>query len=216
MLQDVDCFPIFALNNLKPNMKKTFFAVLACLGFLAAQAQFEQGKILISGSSGFSLSSLTTKAKTGNTTTKTQKSTSISLDPRVGYFVIDNLALGAGISVSTAKYTNEVNDSESKSTSFSFGPFARYYFQPGIFGEGSVGFGSGKSEYTNGPVSNTSKYSTFNLGLGVGYAAFISDNVAIEPLLKYVSYSEKPNGGNTKTIDAGITLNIGITVYLGK
>lgn len=198
-------------------MKKTFLTPLILLCVVAGSyAQFNQGRVLLSGKSGLDLSILTSKTKTDNTTTTTDKSTSFSLSPMAGYFVIDNLAIGASLNLSVESSKDENTDTEFKSNGLSFGPFVRYYFEPGFFAEGQVSFGSGKTETIRTNATTENKYGIFGFSLGAGYAAFISDNIAIEPSLSYVSNSLKPEGSDTKFITSGIVLSVGISAYLGK
>jgi outer membrane protein len=196
-------------------MKKTLFTVLACVILSSAFAQFEQGRILIAGNSSFDLNAFSTKSKQDGNSTLQSKSFDIEFGPTVGYFVIDNLAIGANLRIETSKTTDEIDDSESTSTGLSFGPFARYYFGP-IFGQLGVSVGTQKSEFKDGNFTTEGKFGTLGLGLGVGYAAMISDNVAIEPTLSYATTSLKPNEGDGKFTVSGISFGVGIAVYLGK
>ena len=123
----------------------------------------------------------------------------LTISPGVGYFVIDHLALGARISF--------INISSGGSTfsSFSFGPFARYFIgDTKVFGELSYDFGS----VSNG---NSNSFSTSELKIEAGYAAFINEHVAIEPAFYWSSQSSK--GEN---IGSSFGINIGLQIYIGK
>src|SRR4051794_36285964 len=113
-------------------MKKIALPILACLIAVLANAQFKQGTMLVGGSFGISI--VTDKNKTDNVTTVNGTTTSFALSPQFGYFVIDNLAIGGNLDLELSRYKQKAgNDFNSTGSQFSFGPFIRYYFQPGIF-----------------------------------------------------------------------------------
>ena len=74
-------------------MKKITFFAIAMFATLSSFAQFNQGRMLVGGSA--ELSTNTNKQKDGNTTTTNSKTTSFTVSPSFGYFVIDQLAVGA-------------------------------------------------------------------------------------------------------------------------
>ncbi len=197
-------------------MKKiiTVFAfALICSG---AFAQFNQGRYLVGGSVGFSAT--TSKAKNDNATSTLSRSTSLSFSPNAGYFVIDNLAVGAALNLSTNTTKDDGNNADkTTSTTFSLTPFVRYYLDPGIFFQGQVGFGSSsyKSKETGSNTTVTTKYGVFNWALAAGYAYFLNDFVAIEPMVGYGSDSFKNSDADVKLVDSGLFINIGLQVYLG-
>ena len=170
-------------------MKKNLFGLLAftMIG-LAASAQTEKDNFLVGGN--FLLNT-------------PKNNTNIAFTPTVGYFLINNFALGANVNLSYSKST-------AKTTSFGVGPFARYYLgtlniRP--FGEADFNFTT-----TNTKVGSvkTSDNGT-NFFLGAGLAAFINRNVAVEGLAGYShsNYSHSAGSG-------GFNLRIGFQVYLSK
>jgi hypothetical protein len=196
-------------------MKKVVLSMLTCLTMAGANAQFNQGTMLVGGDVNFY--SYSSKMKDGNTTVKTGTSTAFNLSPRFGYFVIDKLAVGASVSLELSKYNSKGTfGTDGTGTGVSIGPFVRYYFDPGFFVQGS--FGVGSSTFTNNNVGgeNETKYRTSNLGLGVGYAYFLKDNVAIEPMIGYSSYSSKTKGSDSKDINSQLYLSVGFQIYLRK
>jgi len=133
----------------------------------------------------------------------------IQLNPKAAWFIHDNVAVGAYVKFGVSKVSKE----SATIITYGVGPLGRYYIndekvnllQHGRwFFEGNVGIEG----------SNTSKGggSTNGLGLGVGpgYAYFITPNLGLETLLKY-------NGiigfGNTTTTST-LNLNIGFQIYL--
>lgn len=174
-------------------MKKSLLLVLVLASaFHTADAQFNRGRLLAGGSLGFS------SQKTNDISTN-----SFSFQPNVGFFVVDNLAIGADLSISIFSFEN------GKTQSFSFDPFVRYYLKPGIFGEGSIGFGKVKIE--NDQIGSSDN-SLFNWSVGVGYAWFLNDHVALEPVIRYQNSKFDDSDFST----SGLALQIGLQVYLGK
>ncbi|MFD2910170.1 outer membrane beta-barrel protein [Flavobacterium ardleyense] len=155
-------------------MKKVLLTAVAVFAFSFANAQeqevsgFSQGSVFISGSVGFDSS-----------TQGDAKSNDITFSPSFGYFVTENIALGARLDINSGSDDNGV--AETKNSSFGANVFGRYYFTPAsqfsVFGELAVGFGSGKFEPAVGPES---KYNTFGVNAGVGVSYFLSSNFAIE------------------------------------
>jgi outer membrane protein len=195
-------------------MKKfTILAIAICASF-TTYAQYNQGRMLVGGSLGFSAETEKTKFN-GNTQTD-GKWTSFSLAPQFGYFIIDNLAVGASLDLGLSKWKDEADSDDDYSvTSIEFIPTVRYYLPQNIFFQGQVGFGTSKYKYGSGTVDEE-KYSTISFALAAGYAFFLNDNVAIEPMIGYGSSSEKDKDTDVKYIDNGLFLRVGIQVYLGQ
>jgi len=189
-------------------MKKFVLTGLVVFSFITAFSQFNKGRILLGGNSSFSAT--TEKYKSGNTTTTESKSTSFTFNPQVGYFFIDNFAAGLGLIVDAGSTKYEGTNNKSSFSSFQVAPFVRYYLKPGIFFQGMYGIGSENDTNTNGTKSS---YSLSSWSLGAGYAWFLNDHVAVEPFIGYKSNAYKLNGN--KTIDGGLSINIGLQVYLG-
>lgn len=163
-------------------MKKTLLTLFAAITVFAASAQIEQGTILVGASSNAGFSSTSIDGVDDN-------STSFNIGLKGGYFVIDNLAVGLTFEYQKEKF----GDSEFDATGF--GLFGRYYVNGKIFagaGFQSIKFGDADAE-------------TF-IPLEVGYAAFITDNIAVEPSLNYVI------GDGNSTFGLGV----GFTLYLNR
>ena len=168
-------------------------SIVALVTFsFAAQAQTEKGRFLIGGTAGFNNRSIN-----GNGIT------TFNLSPNVGYFIIDNLAIGAQLQLTVRSGEGDFNDE----TSFGFTPFVRYYFADAgparFFGQGRIGFGSTKF------ANNADSYFTFGLGAGVDF--FLNDNVALEAFLGYVN--QKFQEANDPINQFG--LNIGVQAFIG-
>jgi hypothetical protein len=195
-------------------MKKTVLTILALSLLSPAFAQFTKGRMLAGGSIGFS--SINDKSSTGSTTSTVGTTTSFTFSPNFGYFIIDRVAVGGNMAYTTSK-DNGNNGTSDKASSFVLSPLARYYLDHRIFVQGTFGFGSGKDVSTSPTLSSTTRYGIGQWSLGVGYAYFLNDHVAIEPIIKYQSQAEKADiSGNPKETYKGVVINIGIQVYLDR
>jgi outer membrane protein len=196
-------------------MKKTIFTLLVTLASFGAFAQFEQGTMLVGGEFGVGFS--TSKTKFDGRTDTNGKSTDFTLNPNFGYFIIDNLAVGAELGVMLNSYKPENTDGKSTETALTFGPFVRYYFPVKIFLQGSAGIGTSKTKDDyNGDVDED-KFSIFGSSLGAGYAIMLNDNVALEPMVGYesIAYKNKTSGEPAyKNVNSGLFLRLGFQIYL--
>lgn len=190
-------------------MKKSIFTIVAIMLTATAFAQFtKQGTFLIGGSSK-GLSFLAEKSKFGNGDFQDgDKVTSFSISPQVGYFIINNLSVGAGVDFATR--TEKFDDLKFTSSSLFFLPFVRYYFDK-FYAEGEYGFGRSKFD-SEGEVINTG--TTWNIGLG--YALLLNDAISLEPKIGYGSTTFKNNDFDTANKVSGLSLNLSLFVYLSK
>jgi len=195
-------------------MKKFITTVSLILSFAFSHAQFTKGSFVVGGSTNLSGGISTSKTKSGSTTTTNGKLSSFSIEPQAGYFVIDNLAAGAGLSISASGYKVDGSSDKFSSTSISFTPFARYYYEK-FYIQGSVGFGSTKFKDTINNTTDESKVNIGSWGLLVGYTWFISPAIALEPQLGYSSISRK-DGSDSKLINSGLAFGIGLYGYISR
>ncbi len=168
-------------------MKKVLLGV--CMLFtMALSAQTMKGNWLAGGSAGFN--SYTPDGGDAQTT--------ISFAPNLGYFVMDNLAVGASIGYENA------SDAYS---SFGFGPFVRYYFLN--LGESAKLMAQASYNILSVTPEGGDAVSGSELGLAAGVAYFLNPHVAMEGILGYTSNSGDLGKGS------GFGLNIGFQVHLG-
>ena len=214
-------------------MKHYFMALFLGL-FLFLQiihAQTEKGKTIVAISSalgiggtsnGFAFSS--NKTKSDNFNSDPIKITSFNLSPRVGYFVANNLALGAELFYSYSKqddflFEGDILFEEVKSNSIGAGPFARYYIKAKKltpFIEAGVVFGRAKSSISD---FSENEFSLFNFGGGAGIAIPLGKKVSFDALLGYTHFETKQkedNPSNVRNISNNFSLNLGFSVYLGQ
>lgn len=193
-------------------MKKLLFTSLTILGCFSAFAQFEKGRVLAGG--GISFSTNTNKTKTDAATTTDSKTTSFNLMPKGGYFFMDNVAGGVGLDWIFRSTKSETTDNKNNSFGFVISPFVRYYLKPGVFFQGAYGIGPANDKQKAGSTTVTTKYTSSNWSLGAGYAYFLNDHVAVEPLIGYGSLANKYKSPDAKYKSSGLFINIGLQIYL--
>jgi opacity protein-like surface antigen len=182
-------------------MKKVLLTALAVFAFTFANAQeeetksnggFAQGDLFVSGAVTFGSS------KTGDF-----KASSFELAPKVGYFVTENIAVGAMIGLTSEKV--ELGD-DATNSGLAFGAFGRYYFTPAnqfsLFAELGFNYTSLDSEFfidTDGSIvapGGSFETKEIGLGLGLGMNYFVSSNFSIEAGVGVLGYTSNDNGGD--------------------
>lgn len=158
-------------------MKKVILTAIAVLGFTFANAQtggFSKGDAFISGA-----------LTVGSEKTGDEKTNSFEIEPKVGYFVSENIAIGGKLGYKTVK---DVSDA------FTVGAFGRYYFTPAS--QFSV-FGQAEIDYSNTKFKEYDvKTNQFGANIGLGLSYFLSNHFAIEATWLGLGYSVNDNGGN--------------------
>ncbi|WP_299821739.1 hypothetical protein [uncultured Pontibacter sp.] len=130
----------------------------------------------------------------------------LNLNPRAGYFISDNAAIGTEVQLGLDIYDG--------GETFRYGltPFVRYYFPEGAapthrwFGEAVAGIGGSSEEDSDGDAVFSGVF-----GLRAGYAHFVAQNVALEAILGYTRTSADISVGNGAS---GLNLALGLQVYL--
>lgn len=209
--------------------KQLFYLILGMFACLStANAQINKGSLMIGGGFGFNTGSNKTTSSNGSTSvSSTSKGSEFSFTPRVGYFLINNLALGLGLDIgnSSTTYTEDGKTYKSGSGSTSIAPFVRYYYPVGKvypFVEANIGFGSQSTKSTDADgKETTNKTSLSSFGVGPGVAFFLNDNVALDASIMYGSINSKWTGSGTnpttyKSNRGRIMLGLGIQAFLRK
>ncbi|MCP2029472.1 outer membrane protein [Flavobacterium sp. HSC-32F16] len=158
-------------------MKKVILTAIAVLGFAFANAQtggFAKGDAFVSGAFKFG------SEKTGD-----DKTNSFEIEPSVGYFVSENIAIGGKLGYKTVK---DVSDA------FTVGAFGRYYFTPAsqfsVFGQAGLDYTNAKDKVYD------AKSNQFGANIGLGLSYFLSNHFAIEATWLGLGYSVNDNGGH--------------------
>jgi hypothetical protein len=178
-------------------MKKLVGILIVAFTFCATKsdAQIQRGNVLVGGD----LASL--KFASGGVF-------AINIDPKAAFFLKDNFALGAYVNfgLNTAK-------DQSTTTTYGVGPLARYYIndpKTNVLKHGRLFFEANVGIEGN----NTAHVSTNGLGLGIGpgYAYFITPNVGLEALLKYNGIA----GFGSQPYSSTVNLGFGFQIYLSN
>jgi hypothetical protein len=191
-------------------MRKVGYFILAALISLGLQleAQVTSGGNFIIGSTlGLSTakSKITLDSGEGNIETDSPSSSQFSFSPMVGYFIVENLAVGIHMDY-TSSEVKEPNLDRTTDSDLLFGPLARFYLLVGddmaFFLEGGFGFGNSNDEKYIGEGRQRINTNIFAYGVGPGFTIFSNDAIGIEALLKY-NYARS----NFDTEIAGIERN---------
>lgn len=205
-----------------------FNRLLTVAFILASNALFAQftarGNFIMGASIGLSTASSQVREDTGSGTSSGEgpASNQFSITPKVGYLVIDNLAIGIGLDYTFSR-VRQPNQDVIKDSDLLFGPFSRYYLMAGedkaFFFEVNFGFGNSSDNKTVSGVAQNIQTNIFAVGAGPGFTIFSSDAIGIEALAKYNFARSKFNtelgGVQTKTITLTnqIDLSLGILFY---
>ena len=184
-------------------MKKTFIFLLAFITISnLAAAQTSAGNMMVGG--GLSYSSVSYPGTT------TSNEANISFSPGFGYFISENLAVGAALTMSS--FRDGTGPNRDVQSSVGIGPFARYYIftsneQFGFFGHGQLTFASGKSDF----AGNISRNNSLSIALSPGAAFFFNEHWAVELTIRGLVYrTTDPNtdqeNDTYNTVDVGLGL----------
>ncbi len=175
-------------------------AGMAIFGTQQASAQIQKGNLMV----GASLADMNIKLQKGNT------DLSLSINPKIGYFIQDNVAIGAEVKLGFA------TNSAQNSINYGIGAFGRYYVSSKqlellkharFFGEVNAGLVG-----DNIKPKGMSSVSTNGLGIGFGpgVAYFITPNIGLEALLKY----NLGVGFGSSTTTNNFSIGFGFQIYL--
>lgn len=196
------------------------FSTLSCV--VASSQVLDKGNFMIGSTVGFSTAN--SKVSTGGEETEGLTAQQFNIAPAIGYFVLDNFALGLGADF-TLNSVTEPSQDKTTDSDLLFGPFARYYFAVGdnvaVFLVGNFGFGNSQDEQLVG--ENKQKISTniFAVGAGPGITVYSKGGFAIEAVLKYNYANSKfdtENAGvttSTTTRTNQFALSLGMQYYFG-
>ena len=216
-------------------MKKLVFGLFV-IAAMSANAQIESGKLFIGGSVGFGTNGGSSEASTGGTTvTKDSPSTfGFNFIPQAGFMITENLAVGGGIGYDYSKTTwieshtdntGKSGDYEmySKSGSFIFAPFARFYKNTGdkvyAFGEFAMplSFGTRQTNSWDSSIpaiviDDPTKLMSFGVNLSIGFNYFLNDKCALEAkwaAIQFNSEKETTTGANWEKVDKYNSFGLG-------
>ena len=135
--------------------------------------------------------------------------TDLRLNPKIGYFIVDKLALGANMSFhyNSWHFKNQPNN---KYTESHFGPFVRYYLLE-VENPLNIFLESSYQIHLNDIYDVDVK--TFNTSLGTGY--FLTNSVSLEAILRY-SHIETSYGNSSGINYDNITALFGFQIHLER
>lgn len=183
-------------------MKKlTLIAALAFFG--AANAQTEtattsptaKGNWIIGGSTNLGFNSNKVTQKSGDYSVDGQKTTTFNITPTVGYFVIDNLAVGLNLGYEVQKQDASYDFNQTAkvtNTVFSVIPSVTYFIEADSKAFPYISAGAGYAAIkTKVASTETQNDNYFVWGGKAGLAYFITPSIAIDLGLNYQQLSTK-------------------------
>ncbi|MGH2643507.1 MAG: hypothetical protein ACRDE2_06135 [Chitinophagaceae bacterium] len=175
-------------------MKKRIIILLSGIFLVvSAKGQITKGTWMTGGNAGIVINNAYYPMATTNLTT-------VSIAPDIGYFVIEKLTLGINASYELITGKNN-NVSQTTQHSYTFGPFARYYFLPVDHIVNLFAGGYYKHYILEPGNSITNTYSFF-----AGPTAFFNSSVAIEMTAGFSSLITKNSITNSFVINAGFQI----------
>ncbi|GGH77011.1 porin family protein [Phaeocystidibacter marisrubri] len=201
-------------------MKKALLTAGLALFGLSASAQWNEGSIMATGNLGFSTGG--TAEDDGTSSTDIFSNSAFNIGITGGYFIQDNLAVGIGLGYANTSVTVEPIETETTTSMLTYGLFGRYYVpyndKFSMYGQLSIGFGSGGQTITDNINDATAEtdMSALNAGLGVGLTYFVNDMFFLDASYGFLGYSsstttEDPGGNNelkTTTSNFGLDLDL--------
>lgn len=181
---------------------------------ISSNAQITKGNWMVGGNGSFSSKKFTSSDGTGLTNIGIYRE--IEISPNIGYFVINQLALGLRLGYQGEFYPGNDNVVEQNYNTISGGIFVRYYFlKPeklvNIFIEGDylIGNRHGSSWGFDSFDETINKYKIMG-----GAALFFNSSVGLELTLQYGS--EKRTFNQSKVITDDFQVGLGFQIYLEK
>ncbi|MCF6223440.1 MAG: hypothetical protein L3J34_06895 [Flavobacteriaceae bacterium] len=177
-------------------MKKLILVVTILLFSINVKAQITKGNWMLGGNGSFSYTDR--KSDISNP----DPSWNIVVNPNIGYFVIDKLAVGSYTSTSFGKYSNGFI--------LSLGPFLRYYF---LKPDKKINFFTEVSfEYSINFIKNNENPSNYGYNIKPGLIYFLNSSVALEASLRY-HYNRAPD---VNMINNGLIFGIGLQIHFER
>ncbi len=186
-------------------MKKLVLVFLFLSLHLVGFGQTEKGKVLLSG-----------MIDLANSSIRGSSQTRFNATPQVGFFAVDNLALGLGVGFKYEPIGITMNGNYLYQTTYGILPFARYYFLSGKikpFLQAQGGYVSTSQENGFGGSFSSSGFGIAGQG---GAAFFLSESVSLDLGLSYGMTSTSSSGSSTSSTVNTLGVNVGFSVYLGK
>ena len=150
---------------------------------------------------------------------ETYKSTNIFIAPAIGYFILDKLA--GGVRVDLSSYKSNSTNVDTRQTEIAISPFVRYYFLPpasqvNVFLDaGYLRSNSKWKRLTDPAFSVTDKSKGFQVLAGP--SLFLSDQIALEFMLGYrYTKSDESPAQMDATKSTSFSSGLGLQIHFGK
>lgn len=218
-------------------MKKLICSLGLAFGIgSVAMAQTQSGKIFIGANLGWNNNEniYNYTNNTGQVGLRTNENSSFSIQPMIGAFVANNIALGIFVTYGNNrnKTTFPIGDYNEniKNDFLTVGPFIRKFFplndKFAIYGQGNLGYR--RSSYNTNQESEGMTYNLHNKYNGImaalkpGIVFFASKKVGVDLSVHGLQYSYsklKNSRQSISNLDANFdlpSLNIGLNLYLGQ
>ena len=197
-------------------MRKLLLTIAIAVIGITVNAQTEKGNWVVGGSTTVSFGS--TKSTIEDTDIEL-KISEIQIIPSLGYFVIDNLAVGIDLTFSYTKFEDDFGalfgESESEESSLAAVLGGTYYFQTNDDKlKPYVGIGGGLV-YNSIGEEDADKDNGFALSGKAGLAYFLNDSIAIDFIVnyRYISLKNKEIE-DLKTKSSNIGVGVGFSLFL--
>jgi hypothetical protein len=171
---------------------------------IASYGQIEKGNVLLGSTGSMSFSS-----------NEERSYFDVHINPNLGYFVTNKIALIASIPLSFN--THKFETWQSTSIAYGLAPSLRYYFlrkdKSALFASTGFGLVQYKSKQKSSNPSNVTKKTSINTSthISVGYVYFLSKSIGLEAELGY--YRNKRE--DFKAV-SNMQLNLGFQIYFGR
>lgn len=195
--------------------KITLFSILFLFGFTLVSAQIQKGNLMVGANIGSGLISDSNNGIMGfNFNLNKGGGFDLGLSPKVGYFIEDNLMVGAMVNLGFSKSRKSAGVS-TKATSYGFQGLGRYYLNPGERGVNNLlnygrFFVEANAGFAGVNVHRGATTNGFVFGFGPGYSYFWNQHVALEASFKYNGLL---GGGNT-TYQHSLGFAVGVQIFL--
>ena len=176
----------------------------------ATYAQTEKGNWMAGSDLGLSFNSVKTTPRYDGRAGDDLTENTFKITPNVNYFVINNLAVGLGLSYENT--TAKVRNNETKKNSFIIAPNATYFFPIGGKLAPFVGAKIGHTWFSKGS-SDSQKFKGLTVGAKGGIAYFVNQGAALTGYLSYDHQKLKNKENSNYSITNG-TFGVGIGVAL--
>ena len=206
---------------MKISISKSILIFLLLFGGNLLYSQTEKGKFMTGGQYVLNFASTTNSISDQSNSNVLGKYSTLSLSPRAGYFISENIPLGLEFLYTYARSSD--GSSTSHSSSYFLIPFIRRYFgKSAVKPYLQVGAGPGwtKGSYVEFGYSSTSESKLFRYELGGGVGAFINEHISIDLGLSYKATTESfhlhttVGSPDSKTLNKNLEALVGFVICL--